>query len=122
MNTVLSIFVALIGLAFLFYGYNCLFSNKLVEEFDRFKLTASQRKITGIAQIIGALGLLGGLFYYPLGIAAAIGLSILILLGFAVRLKIKDSFYASAPSFILMLVNMYFAYCFGLLMNLWLPL
>ncbi len=113
------VLILLIAMAFLFYGYNCLFSEKMTEEFNRFGLNTAQRKTTGVAQIIGALGLIGGCFYWPLGLAASAGLTLLMLLGFGVRLKIKDSFAESAPSFILMLINGYFAYYFGMLLELW---
>ncbi len=119
MSIALTIFISLIALSFLFYGYNCLFSTKLVKEFNRFGLDDTKRKITGVAQLVGALGLIGGLFYYPLGFAASIGLALLMLLGFAVRLKIKDTFIESAPSFILLCINGYFVYCFGLLLGYW---
>jgi len=119
MNIILQLFIGVIALAFLFYGYNCLFSNKLVAEFNRFQLSAMQRKITGVAQIMGALGLAVGLFFYPIGLIASFGLSILMLFGFIVRLKIRDTFTESAPSFILLFVNAYFFYRFGLLLQYW---
>jgi hypothetical protein len=115
----LQIFIVVIAIAFIFYGYNCLFSHTLVKEFDRFKLSAVQRKITGIAQLAGALGLLLGLLYYPLGFLASLGLSVLMLLGFMIRLKVKDSFVAAAPSIILVFVNAYFFYAFGLVLQYW---
>lgn len=98
--------------AFLFYGYNCIFSVVMDKEFRRFGLTTTQRKLTGVLQILGASGLLLGLFYPKIGFAASLGLSILMLLGFIVRLRIKDSFLESAPSFIFMLLNAYLAYRF----------
>ncbi len=119
MNIILQVCIVVVGLAFLFYGYNCLFSNKLAEEFKRFKLSDNQRKITGIAQLAGGLGLIIGVFYYSLGIYASLCLSILMLFGFIVRLKIKDSFIASSPSFILMVVNIFFTYRFGALLHFW---
>lgn len=113
------IFILVNAFAFIYYGYNCLFSERMSEEFKRFKLSVVERKITGALQILGALGVLIGLFYYPLGMAASFGLSLLMLLGFAVRLNIKDGFAKSAPSFILMLLNGYFAWYFGELLALW---
>jgi DoxX-like family len=112
----LQVFIAAIALAFLFYGYNCLFSTKLVLEFNRFGLSSIQRNITGSAQILGSLGLVAGLVFYPLGFVASLGLSVLMLFGFGVRLKIKDTFTEAAPSFILLLVNGYFCYRFWLLL------
>jgi len=83
-------------------------------EFERFGLSVVQRKITGIAQIIGGLGILIGYFYKPLQIAALLGISLLMLLGWGVRLKIKDSFIAALPAFVFFIMNAYLAYylCF----------
>ncbi len=70
------------------------------DEFIRYNL-ASYRKIIGILQLMGAFGLLVGLYASPkLIFFAAAGLGILMLAGFAVRLYIKDSFLLSSPSFI----------------------
>ena len=84
----------------------------MIKEFNRYKLTNSQRKLTGVLQIIGALGLLGSFYTLVLGVAAAAGLSVLMLLGFIVRLRIKDSFFQSLPSFLFMLINAYLCYRF----------
>jgi hypothetical protein len=119
LSTTVIYLIVLNAFAFIFYGYNCLFSERMSAEFNRFNLSVSQRKITGGFQILGAVGILAGLFYYPLGFIASIGLCLLMLLGFAVRLKIKDSFTESSPSFFLMLLNGYFAWSFGLVLGLW---
>nr|WP_155208799.1 DoxX family protein [Fulvivirga aurantia] len=93
-------------LSFLYYGAICLFTQKMVKEFNRFRLTDFQRQLTGILQLLGATGLLIGVFFSPwlAGIASG-GLSILMALGFIVRLKIRDSLLLSIPSFFFMLVN-----------------
>jgi len=109
-----TILIGLIGFSFLYYGVSCLSSNFMTIEFERFGLSVVQRKITGIAQIIGGLGILIGYFYKPLQIAALLGISLLMLLGWGVRLKIKDSFIAALPAFVFFIMNAYLAYylCF----------
>lgn len=79
-------------------------------EFTRFGLSTLQRQITGVFQIIGATGLL--LFTYNLTLAAiaAAGLSVLMLLGFITRMRIKDSIYESSPAFVFMVLNGIIAY------------
>jgi uncharacterized membrane protein YphA (DoxX/SURF4 family) len=94
------------AISFLFYGVNCLFNKKMSQEFKRFGLSKFQ-KLTGILQIIGATGLLMGYFYPILILIASAGLSLLMLLGFFVRLKIKDGLLLSLPSFAFMLLNLY---------------
>lgn len=76
-------------------------------EFQRFQLSEVKRKITGVLQILGGIFLLLG-FISPLaGLIAAGGLTIQMLLGFMVRLKIKDSIILSFPSFVFMILNAY---------------
>ena len=101
----------LLSFCFLFYGINCLFFDKMKTEFARFGLTDSQRKITGYLQILGGLGLAIGWFFSSIIlIFSAFGLSILMLLGFITRLRIKDSLYASFPALFFFLINLYLAF------------
>ena len=99
--------------SFLVYGFTCLFSPKMKLEFIRFGLNQKQRIITGIAQILGSLGLLLGLFLGDLLVfLAALGLAILMAAGFAVRIKIRDPFQDAAPSFIFLILNAWIAYAY----------
>ena len=109
MNT---LFAVATSLAFSFYGLSCLFSDRSIDEFRRFGLTAGQRVSVGILQLLGAIGLFIGLFDEPIGVLAAAGLSLLMLLGFSVRTKVKDGFKASFASFFFMLLNAYLSYQF----------
>lgn len=104
---ILSIQISLVfcALAFYFYGFNCLFSDFLKSEFKRFGL-AQYRLLTGALQLLGATGLLAGLYFPLIGVLAAAGLSLLMLMGFITRLKIKDSFKETFPSFLFMLINL----------------
>jgi hypothetical protein len=76
-------------------------------EFNRFKLTELQRKITGLSQILGGFLLLLGFASPLIGAIASGGLTLLMLLGFIVRIKIKDSVLLSLPSFFFMILNGY---------------
>lgn len=79
-------------------------------EFKRYKL-GTYRNLVGFLQIAGALGLALGVFYLPILLQfAAAGLCILMLLGFIVRIKIKDSILQSAPSLIYAFINGYILY------------
>ncbi len=98
-------------LAFLFYGFNCLYSEGFAREFKRFGLKDRQRKLTGILQLAGSVGLGVGYFISMyLLLFAAVGLSLLMLIGFGVRLKIKDNLYQSLPSLIFAIVNAYIGF------------
>jgi hypothetical protein len=84
-------------------------------EFKRYGLTDNQRLLTGVLQIIGALGLLIGLWFTFLGMSASAGLSLLMLAGFITRIKIKDGFLKSSPSFIYMVISAILCYEFYLI-------
>lgn len=98
-------FCLLTIIAFLSYGSCCVFSRHMVAEFERYRL-ARFREITGYLQILGAVGLLVGFLLIPAaGLMAALGLSVQMLLGFGVRLRLRDSFLQCLPSFVFMLIN-----------------
>lgn len=97
------------ALAFFGYGLSCIFGKNMREEFMRFEL-AKWRILTGILQLLGALGLAFGIYYSSLGALASFGLAILMLLGFITRLRINDGILQAAPSLLLMFLNMYLCY------------
>lgn len=93
------------GFSFLFFGAASLFTSQMKSEFIRYGLENSRILVGGI-QLLGALGLLLGYFYSPmLQTLAASGLSILMLFGFLVRLRIRDSLIQAAPSLIYAVLN-----------------
>ena len=93
------------GFSFLFFGTASLFTSQMKSEFMRYGLE-NFRALIGVLQLLGALGLLLGYFYSPLlQTLAASGLSILMILGFFVRMRIRDSFIKSAPSLIYAVLN-----------------
>lgn len=107
--TFLTFLVLFSSLSFLFFGISCLLTEQMRNEFIRYGLS-KHLKVIGTLQIIGALGLGLGYLYLPyLSVVAAVGLSILMLFGFGVRLKIKDSFVQSAPSILYAIINGYIA-------------
>jgi len=107
--TLLTFLVIFSTLSFLFFGISCFFAAEMRTEFIRYGLS-KHLKLIGALQILGAIGLgLGYLCLPYLSIIAAVGLSILMLFGFGVRLRIKDSFFQSSPSIIYALINAYIA-------------
>jgi hypothetical protein len=91
-------------ICFFGYGYSCLFSEKMKNEFVRYGL-AHFRRLIGILQIAGSLGLVAGFYFEPVTKVAALGLSVLMLLGVSVRIKIHDPFLAIVPAFVFMCLN-----------------
>lgn len=104
----LQILTALSAAAFLFYGLACLFSPKLVAEFERYRL-ARFRALVGSLEVAGALGLAAGWWFPPLQTAAAAGLAALMLCGLWARWRIRDPWYAMLPAFVLGALNLLIA-------------
>lgn len=99
------ILIAISAAAFLFYGMACLFSAKLVAEFERYRL-ARWRVLVGSLEVAGALGLIAGWWFPPLQTAAAAGLFALMICGLWARWRIRDPWYAMLPAFVLAVVNL----------------
>lgn len=97
------------GLAFLWYGVACLRSPAMVREFERFGI-GSLRSLIGALEIAGGAGLLVGLAIPPLLMAAAFGLSLLMLLVVIARVRLRDSASLTLPAFVFSLVNGYLAF------------
>jgi hypothetical protein len=112
-QNILNLFTVLIwfsSLAFIYFGIQCFYSKFINEEFKRYDLPKF-RKLTGYLQLCGSVGLLVGLYYNPLLLLlASSGLCLLMLSGFVVRLKIKDNFIQSSPSFIFGALNLFIAF------------
>lgn len=112
-QNILNLFTVLIwfsSLAFIYFGIQCFYSKFINEEFKRYDLPKF-RKLTGYLQLSGSAGLLVGLYYNPLLLLlASAGLCLLMLSGFAVRLKIRDNFIQSSPSFIFGALNLFIAF------------
>ena len=60
-----------------------------------------------ILQFLGATGLLVGLEFNIILIISSLGLALLMLLGLAVRIKLKDSLWISLPALFYMILNAY---------------
>lgn len=92
------------ALSFLGYGISCVGSGHMVTEFRRYGL-AKFRVLTGTLQILGAIGLLIGLWLPWVGIFASGGLALQMLLGFGVRLSIRDPIHLCLPALFYCVLN-----------------
>lgn len=90
--------------SFLFYGALCLFSPKMVAEFERYRLSKYRRWV-GVLEFGGGLGQILGIYFLPLAIMSSVGLALLMLLGIWTRKRINDPWYLWLPAFILFLMN-----------------
>ena len=74
------------------------------QEFIRFGLPGLGR-MTAVFQILGAAGLLAGFRFPILLVLASGGLALMMLVGVAVRVKVKDSLWVSIPALFFLMLN-----------------
>lgn len=91
---------------FLYYGLDCLLSDGMVVEFERYGLSR-YRRLTGSLEVLGAVGLAVGYFVVPILVLASAGLMLLMVLGVATRVRVRDPVAETIPALVLMLVNAY---------------
>ena len=106
MRALYEVLVIISILAFFFYGLSVLFSNAMVEEFERYGLTRF-RRLTGFVEVLGAAGLLAGYVVPALTIVASGGLALLMALGVAVRFRSGDSVAQALQAVGMLLVNLF---------------
>ncbi len=92
------------AVTFTAYGALCLFSGGMRAEFERFGL-ARFRRATGAVELLGGLGLVAGLLVPDVLLVAAAGLTVLMVLGVGVRLRVGDPWPEAVPAAVLALLN-----------------
>ncbi|MCX6611777.1 MAG: DoxX family protein [Acidobacteria bacterium] len=100
--------LAILGssLAFLTYGWLSLNTMSMQADFKRFGLE-ELRPLTGILQLLGGIGLLVGLRWpFALRFSAA-GISLLMIAGLIVRLRVGDNWLLCLPAFAFLVLNAY---------------
>ncbi|MBT8043081.1 MAG: DoxX family protein [Pontiella sp.] len=88
---------------------SCLFSNHMELEFERFGLR-KQRRLVGMFQLIGSAGLLVGWIMPWIGLCASLGLGLMMVLGTAVRFRVRDTLLQTMPALFFMAINFWIAY------------
>ncbi|MFN0099895.1 MAG: DoxX family protein [Gemmatimonadaceae bacterium] len=101
--------MALSALVFLYYGCTCLFANGMAADFERFGMT-HLRTLTGSLELLGAVGLIMGQFIPGLVFVSAGGLTLLMALGLATRIRVRDPVREAAPAALLMGINAFVAW------------
>ena len=94
------------SLSFMGYGIAYFKSPQMKSEFKRFGLEKAGT-LTAVLELLGATGLLVGLKFHLILLISAGGLTILMFLGVALRIKFKDSLWISLPALFFMLLNSY---------------
>lgn len=100
--------IAILGssAAFLIYGGLCLSSLSMQSEFERFGLQRL-KTLTGLLEVLGGVGLLVGLKWPLVLWVSSGGLSLLMMAGLVVRIRVGDGLLDSLPAFALMILNAY---------------
>ena len=97
------------SLSFFVYGYRCVFTDKMVSEFDRYGMPQF-RVFTGSLQLLAVLGIVVGNFFPILTFIATSGLSLQMFFALAVRIRIGDSLFRCLPATFYMLLCSWIAY------------
>ena len=92
------------ALSFVYYGLGCIVSPRLQDEYLRYGLP-HLRVVSGTVQLLGAAGVVIGLVVEPLGVAAAAGLCLMMVLGVVVRVRMRDTFRVMMPAASLAVIN-----------------
>ena len=94
------------SLSFFAYAVSYFTSPHMKKEFKRFGLEKIGL-LTIILQFMGATGLIVGLKFNPILTISSLGLTLLMLSGLIVRIKLKDSIWISLPALFYMGLNTY---------------
>lgn len=92
------------GISFIFFGLACFYNSLFVNEFYRYGLS-EYRTIIGFFQLLGGIGSIIGVFDKRILIISSLGLSVMMLLGVGVRIKINDTFIQTIPALTYLIVN-----------------
>lgn len=109
MNYLLIACVLISSLSFIGYAVSYFISPNMKKEFERFDLKGFGIYVI-ILEILGAVGLLVGLFYPPLLLLSSAGLAVLMFFGVLTRIKTKDSLLISTPALFFMFLNAFIFY------------
>lgn len=102
----LDVLIIISSLSFTGYGIVYFTSTKMKSEFKRFGLEKAGA-LTAILEILGALGLLVGSKIHLILLISAAGLAVLMFLGVAVRIKVRDTLWVTLPALFFMILNAY---------------
>ena len=103
-DMVLAVLALASGLSFVHYGTAILSETRLEQEFSRYGLS-DVRRLVGVLEILGGVGVIVGLVVAPLGALAALGLAVLMMLGIVVRIRLRDAPRLMAPAALLCVLN-----------------
>ena len=93
------------AISFIIYGILSFTSNIMKSEFKRWGISKF-RLIVGYAQLTGGFGLILGYYFPIMTLLSSFGLAVLMLLGFTLRLIVKDGIIKSTPALSYLIINL----------------
>jgi DoxX-like family len=75
---------------------------------DHFGIEWPRYRLIGVAELAAAIGLLAGLVWHPLGVAAAAGMAILLAGALVMHLRAADSLKHMTPALVILLATIVF--------------
>lgn len=107
--SLLQVLILISSLSFLGYGITYFTSAQMKIEFKRFGLEKIGT-LTAVLELLGGIGLFVGLKIDIILLISAGGLALLMFLGVAARIYVKDSIWISLPALFFMALNFYIFY------------
>ncbi len=104
--SLIEIFEIFSSISFMVYGYLSFYSERMKNEFLRWGISKF-RVIVGISQFTGGAGLLIGFSIPFFTFISSLGLSILMLIGFILRIYVKDGLLKSLPALSYLVINLF---------------
>jgi putative oxidoreductase len=102
MDIVAIVLQALLALAFIMAGIGKMAGSKMhVDNFKHWRLPQGFRIVTGLVEIVGAIGLIIGFWEPSWAAAAGLWLGFTLFIGILVHVRVKDSFKLTFPAVIL---------------------
>ena len=79
---------------------------KMLASADRFGIPWSAYRLIGVAELAAAAGVLIGLVWPPIGIAAAVGMLVLLVGALAAHVKSGDALHDAVPAVVALVVDL----------------
>ncbi|MBP1990083.1 DoxX family protein [Paenibacillus eucommiae] len=106
MNIVSIVLQVLLGLAFIMGGFGKITGSKMhVEGFKKWGLPQWFRVVTGLVELIAAVGMIVGIWTNSWAAAAALVLAITMFVAILVHVRIKDSLKDTFPAILLFVLS-----------------
>ncbi|MDM5455396.1 DoxX family protein [Peribacillus simplex] len=95
----------LLSFVFLMTGFGKILGTKMqVESFEHLKFKKEFRVVTGLAQIVGVIGLIIGIWYPGVASLSGIWIGIIMIGAAAAHIRVKDPFSKAVPAVVLCIV------------------